>query len=109
VITVCAGDKGMRVSTMRQDCCARCGAALRRRHGRPGQAWCDPCRRAGPDPRRDLPPGFYFQDPLAAALAEYDFRSVFRQIRMATGWSQQSLAEVAGLVPDPPVGRPVPG
>ncbi len=78
-------------------CCARCGAMLRRRSGQRGQAWCDPCRRAGPDPRRDLPPGFYFQDPVAAALGDYDFRTVFRRIRMATSWPQQTLAEVVGL------------
>ncbi len=27
----------------------------------------------------------------------YDFATVFRRVRMATGWSQQSLAEVVGL------------
>ncbi len=81
----------------KQGCCARCGAMLRRRSGQRGQAWCDPCRRAGPDPRRDLPAGFYFQDPVAAALGDYDFRTVFRRIRMATSWPQQTLAEVTGL------------
>ena len=88
------------MSTTGQGCCARCGAVLRHRghsSGRRGQVWCDPCRRAGPDARRDLPAGFYVQEPLATALAEYDFRSAFRRIRMATGWSQQALAEVAGL------------
>ncbi|MGH3694803.1 MAG: hypothetical protein ACRDRX_12590 [Pseudonocardiaceae bacterium] len=78
-------------------CCSRCGAVLRRRNGQRGQVWCDPCRRAGPDPRRDLPSGFYFQDPVVAALGDYDFRTVFRRIRMATSWPQQTLAEVAGL------------
>ncbi len=77
-------------------CCTRCGAALRR--GRPrGQAWCDPCRRAGPDPRRDLPPGFYFQDSIVAALADYDFATVFRRVRAVTGWSQQTLGNLVGL------------
>ncbi|HET9253828.1 MAG TPA: helix-turn-helix domain-containing protein [Pseudonocardiaceae bacterium] len=80
-----------------QGCCARCGAALRRRNGLRGQAWCDPCRRAGPDPRRELPSDFYFQDPITAALAHYDFATVFRRIRMTTGWPQQTLAEAAGL------------
>ncbi len=42
-------------------------------------------------------PDFYFQDPIATALGEYDFRTVFRRIRMATAWSQQTLAEVTGL------------
>ncbi len=76
--------------------CARCDAELRRARPR-GEAWCDPCRRAGPDPRRDLPPGFYFQDPIAAALADYDFRIVFRRVRAHTGWSQQTLANLVGL------------
>ncbi|MGB6162162.1 MAG: helix-turn-helix domain-containing protein [Pseudonocardiaceae bacterium] len=62
-----------------------------------GEAWCDPCRRAGPDPRRDLPPGFYFQDLIAAALADYDFATVFRQVRAVTGWSQQTLGNLVGL------------
>ncbi|MDQ2792143.1 MAG: helix-turn-helix domain-containing protein [Actinomycetota bacterium] len=78
-------------------CCARCGAALRRRGGPRSQAWCDPCRRAGPDPRRELPAGFYFQEPIASALMVYDFGTVFRQVRAITGWSQQTLAEVVGL------------
>ncbi|MGH3695438.1 MAG: helix-turn-helix domain-containing protein [Pseudonocardiaceae bacterium] len=85
------------MTTQGQGCCARCGAVLRRRSGVRGQVWCDPCRRSGPDPRRDLPAGFYFQDPVAAALGDYDFRSVFRRIRMATEWPQQTLAEVVGL------------
>ncbi|MGH3720019.1 MAG: hypothetical protein ACRDRI_14500 [Pseudonocardiaceae bacterium] len=41
-------------------CCTRCGVPLRRTRRR-GQAWCDPCQRTGPDPRRDLPAGFHFQ------------------------------------------------
>ncbi len=32
-----------------------------------------------------------------AALAEYDFRVVFRRVRAATGWSQQTLAGLVGL------------
>jgi transcriptional regulator with XRE-family HTH domain len=79
-----------------RDCCPRCGAGLRLARPR-GQAWCDPCRRAGPDPRRDLPPGFYFQDSIAAALADYDFATVFRRVRAITGWSQQTLAALVGL------------
>ncbi|MGH3898546.1 MAG: helix-turn-helix domain-containing protein [Pseudonocardiaceae bacterium] len=85
------------MTTSEPGCCARCGAALRRRGAPQGQPWCDPCRRAGPDPRRELPAGFYFQDSMAAALMGYDFGTVFRRIRMATGWSQQPLAEVVGL------------
>ncbi len=80
-----------------QGCCARCGAQLRRRGGPRGQAWCDPCHRAGPDPRRELPAGFYLQDSIAAAVIEYDFGTVFRRVRAHTGWSQQTLANVVGL------------
>ncbi|MGH3935609.1 MAG: hypothetical protein ACRDS1_11650, partial [Pseudonocardiaceae bacterium] len=69
-------------------CCARCGTALRRRGAPQDQPWCDPCRRVGPDPRRELPVGFYFQEPLASALLAYDFGTVFRRIRAQTGWSQ---------------------
>ncbi len=83
--------------TSEQGCCARCGAALRRRGRSRGQAWCDPCRRAGLDPRRDLPAGFYSQDVIVTALAGYDLGTVFRRVRMATGWSQQSLGELLGL------------
>jgi DNA-binding XRE family transcriptional regulator len=81
----------------KQDGCVRCGAALRRRSGSGGRGWCDPCRRAGPDPRQDLPEGFYFQDRIVAALADYDFGAVFRAVRIATGWSQQTLGELVGL------------
>lgn len=85
------------MTTQKHGCCARCGAALRSR-GRPhGRGWCDPCRRAGPDPRQDLPEGFYFQDRVLAALADYDFGAVFRAVRRATGWSQQTLGELVGL------------
>ncbi|MGH3898552.1 MAG: helix-turn-helix domain-containing protein [Pseudonocardiaceae bacterium] len=98
-LTVCAkGKKGdVQVKTAGPGGCARCGAALRRRGAPQGQPWCDPCRRAGPDPRRELPAGFYCQDSIAAALIRYDFGTVFRRIRMTTGWSQQTLAEVVGL------------
>lgn len=77
-------------------CCARCGARLRRVRAR-GQACCDPCRRAGPDPHRELPAGFYRQDPIVAALAGYDFGAVFRAVRRHTGWTQQTLAGLVGL------------
>ncbi|MGH4008135.1 MAG: helix-turn-helix domain-containing protein [Pseudonocardiaceae bacterium] len=84
------------MTIIRRDRCRRCDAELRQARPR-GEAWCDPCRRAGPDPRRDLPPGFYFQDPIAAALADYDFGAVFRKVRGYTGWSQQTLANLVGL------------
>lgn len=87
----------MRVETSGQGCCVRCEAALRRRGGPWGQALCDLCRRAGPDPRRELPAGFYCQDVIVAALAHYDFGTVFRRVRAATGWSQQTLGELVGL------------
>lgn len=77
-------------------CCTRCGASLRRSR-RAGQAWCDPCRRSGPDPRRDLPAGFYFQQEMVAALAGYDFATVFHRVRAQTGWSQQTLGNLVGL------------
>ncbi|MGH3778052.1 MAG: helix-turn-helix domain-containing protein [Pseudonocardiaceae bacterium] len=77
-------------------CCARCGARLRRARPRAAQL-CDPCRRVGPDPRRELPAGFYFQDPIVAALAAYDFGLVFRRVRAITGWSQQTLGDLVGL------------
>ncbi|MGH3696409.1 MAG: helix-turn-helix domain-containing protein [Pseudonocardiaceae bacterium] len=80
-----------------QSCCARCQAVLRRGGGSRGHAWCDPCRRAGLDPRRDLPAGFYSQDVIVTALADYDWGTVFRRVRMATQWSQQSLGELVGL------------
>jgi transcriptional regulator with XRE-family HTH domain len=44
-----------------------------------------------------LPEGFYFQDRIVAALADYDFGTLFRAVRMATGWSQQTLGELVGL------------
>ncbi len=34
---------------------------------------------------------------IAAALADYDWGTVFRRVRMATQWSQQSLGELVGL------------
>ena len=86
----------MRVRIIRRGRCTRCDAELRRARSR-GETWCDPCRRAGPDPRRELPPGFYFQDSIAAVLADYDFGTVFRRVRAHTGWSQQTLANLVGL------------
>lgn len=48
-------------------------------------------------PRRDLPAGFYLQDPMQVALGDYDFCTVFRLLRCHTGWSQQTLSAVIGL------------
>jgi hypothetical protein len=86
----------VRLTTAGRGCCARCGAWLRRARPRAAEL-CDPCRRVGPDPRRELPAGFYFQDPIVAALADYDFGFVFRRVRSITGWSQQTLGELVGL------------
>jgi transcriptional regulator with XRE-family HTH domain len=84
------------VTTTERGCCARCGAWLRQ--ARPHAATlCDPCLRVGPDPRHELPPGFYFQDSMVAALAAYDFAVVFRRVRAHTGWSQQTLGRLVGL------------
>ncbi len=76
------------MTTTGRGCCARCGAWLRRARPRAAEL-CDPCRRVGPDPRRELPAGFYFQDPIVAALAAYDFGLVFRRVRAITGWSPE--------------------
>jgi transcriptional regulator with XRE-family HTH domain len=43
-----------------------------------------------------LPEGFYDQPGLATALASFDFGPVFRAVRAAQGWSQQTLAEFLG-------------
>ncbi|MGH3885175.1 MAG: hypothetical protein ACRDSZ_01170 [Pseudonocardiaceae bacterium] len=67
--------------------CSDCGAQLRRDRS-PGER-CDPCQRKGP--RIALPPGFYDQVPLAAALAGLNFGPVFLAIRAHTHWSQQTL------------------
>ena len=76
--------------------CARCGARLRH-HGRSGtRDWCDPCRRAGPDPRLDLPTGFYRQDRVVAALADYDFGALFRGAGAAAGGPHPTLGELGG-------------
>ncbi|MGH3912380.1 MAG: helix-turn-helix domain-containing protein [Pseudonocardiaceae bacterium] len=75
--------------------CPECGAGLRR--GRRLGTRCDSCRSIGPDPRRALPPGFYLREPIVAALADYDFGTLFRAIRAHTGWSQQTLGNLVGL------------
>lgn len=83
------------MSSTRRAYCPRCGARLRR--GQPFGSPCDPCRRAGSDLRRALPPGFYVPQSLRVALANYDFGPVFREIRGETGWSQQTLGGVVDL------------
>ena len=56
---------------------------------------CDPCQRN--EPQVVLPEGFYDQPELEAALAGFDFGPVFRAVRAAQGWSQETLAEFLGL------------
>lgn len=73
--------------------CPECGARLRR--GQPVGAVCDPCLRKGP--RLALPAGFYDAQPVAAALAVYDFGTVFLAIRAEQRWSQERLGEFVGL------------
>lgn len=73
--------------------CPECGARLRR--GQPVGAVCDPCLRKGP--RFALPPGFYDAQPVAAALAVYDFGTVFLAIRAEQRWSQERLGEFVGI------------
>ncbi|MGH3905688.1 MAG: helix-turn-helix domain-containing protein, partial [Pseudonocardiaceae bacterium] len=75
--------------------CPRCGARLRR--DQPLGSHCDPCHRAGPDPARDLPPDFFVQDRLRAALGGYHFGPVFLEVRNETGWSQQRLGAAVGM------------
>jgi len=58
---------------------------------------CDPCERAGPDPRRMLPADFYDRAPIVAMLAAYDFGPFFLAVRELTGWTQQTLGGVVGL------------
>ncbi|MGH3833789.1 MAG: helix-turn-helix domain-containing protein [Pseudonocardiaceae bacterium] len=72
--------------------CPECGALLRR--GREAGQRCDPCQRTGP--RIALPESFYDQVGLDAALAGFDFGTVFQHVRAAKHWSQQTLAEFLG-------------
>ncbi|MGH4014682.1 MAG: helix-turn-helix domain-containing protein [Pseudonocardiaceae bacterium] len=73
--------------------CPVCGARLRR--DRPADELCGPCQRKGP--RLILPPGFYDAPPLEAALAEYDFGTVFLAIRAEQNWTQEGIGEFIGL------------
>ncbi|MGH3905938.1 MAG: helix-turn-helix domain-containing protein [Pseudonocardiaceae bacterium] len=73
--------------------CPECGAQLRR--NRPAGELCDPCLRKGP--RLALPPGFYDAPRLDAALADYDFGTVFLAIRADQDWTQEQLGELIGL------------
>ncbi|MGH3770376.1 MAG: hypothetical protein ACRDRW_03085, partial [Pseudonocardiaceae bacterium] len=73
--------------------CPDCGARLRR--GREAGELCDPCQRTGT--RLVLPPGFYEQPRLLAALEVLDFGRVFLAIRAHTDWSQDSLGDYLGF------------
>ena len=71
--------------------CRSCGARLR--SGNAG-IYCSACARAG---RVVVPEGFYDSLELRAAVASYDFGTVFRAVRARTGLSQLHLAAVIGL------------
>ena len=71
--------------------CRSCGARLR--SGNAG-IYCSSCTRAG---RVVVPEGFYDSPELRAAVASYDFGTVFRAVRARTGLSQLHLAAVIGL------------
>ena len=87
------GRYGDRMTTLgAKPLCPDCGAQLRR--GRERGERCDPCQRTGP--RIVLPEGFYDQPVLEAALAGFDFGTVFLAIRAVRRWSQQTLAEFLG-------------
>lgn len=57
---------------------------------------CGPCARAAGF-RQPVPDGFYEDAPLRAALAQYDFGTVFAAVRQQTGLSQLQLADLLGL------------
>jgi transcriptional regulator with XRE-family HTH domain len=71
--------------------CRSCGARLRT--GNAG-IYCSSCARAG---RFAVPEGFYDSLELRAAVASYDFGTVFRAVRARTGMSQLHLAGMIGL------------
>ncbi|MGQ0779370.1 MAG: helix-turn-helix domain-containing protein [Pseudonocardiales bacterium] len=58
---------------------------------------CGSCLQGGPDPASELPPDFFLQRPMRAALGAYDFGQVFLQTREHTGWSQRRLGAVIDL------------
>lgn len=81
---------------MNRTCCRRCGARLRLRLGHAGDR-SDPCTRQ-PAPGVLLPAEFFADDErMRQALAGYDFATVFRSVRRATGYSQQRLGELIEL------------
>lgn len=57
---------------------------------------CDACARALGF-RRPIPDGFYNDDALRAALANYDFGTVFAAVRQHTGLSQLRLGNLLGI------------
>ncbi|MEE4543952.1 helix-turn-helix transcriptional regulator [Streptomyces sp. V4-01] len=69
--------------------CPDCAARLSRYSDQPR---CAACTRGSA-----LPAGIWEHPALAAALAEWDFGALFRQVRAATGISQGTLAELTGL------------
>ena len=75
--------------------CPGCGNQLRR--GQPLGTLCDSCLQGGPDPASELPPDFFLQHSMRAALGAYDFGPVFLQTREHTGWSQRRLGAVVDI------------
>ncbi|SEO93321.1 helix-turn-helix domain-containing protein [Actinacidiphila rubida] len=71
------------------DRCPDCSAHLSRYSDQPR---CAACTRANP-----LPAALWTNPRLAAALAEWDFGSLFRHLREVSGISQGALAELTGL------------
>lgn len=74
--------------------CPQCEAQLRR--GRP-PGLCDPCLRKDIDINQVLPPAFYAEPQVGAALGVYDFGRFFRTVRQHATWTQEMLAEIVGL------------
>ncbi|MGH3816032.1 MAG: helix-turn-helix domain-containing protein [Pseudonocardiaceae bacterium] len=73
--------------------CPQCDAQLRQ--GQPVGSRCDPCVRKGL--RLVLPPEFYDRPRLDAALAVYDFGTVFRAIRCDQNWTQEQFGQFVDL------------
>lgn len=74
----------------RRQHCWFCGAAL------VSGPMCGSCARAAGF-RKPIPDGFYEDTDLRAALARYDFGTVFARVRAHTGLSQLQLANLLGL------------
>lgn len=73
--------------------CRFCGTVLR---AGSNDTMCGSCARASGF-RQPVPDGFYEDAALRAALARYDFGTVFAAVRQQTGLSQLQLADLLGL------------